>query len=109
VVQAGKFGEYVGELVVKLDSGGPKSSPTDCTLLTTRFWATAEKINKFDKAPNEVVFASRGYRIDQPLAVAPQDLPNTFTDIVAGTPLTIVVTDAFRWATKADMGFTATP
>jgi hypothetical protein len=33
----------------------------------------------------EVVFASRGYSIDQPLVVAPRDSPNTFTDITAST------------------------
>jgi 5'-nucleotidase/UDP-sugar diphosphatase len=39
--------------------------------------------------------------------VAPQDLPNTFTDIAAGTPLANLITDAFRKATKADIGFNA--
>ena len=53
------------------------------------------------------MFASRGYSIDQPLAVAPRDLPNTFTDIAASTLLANLVTDAFRKATKADIGFTA--
>jgi 5'-nucleotidase len=53
------------------------------------------------------VFASRGYSVDQPLAVIPQDLPNTYSDIAAGTLLANLVTDAFRTATKADVGFTA--
>jgi 5'-nucleotidase len=53
------------------------------------------------------VFASRGYSIDQPLAVAPRDIPNTYTDIAAGTILANFCTDAFRNATKADIGFTA--
>ena len=53
------------------------------------------------------MFASRGYRIDQPLAVAPQDIPNTYTDIAASTLLANLCTDAFRNATKADIGFTA--
>jgi 5'-nucleotidase / UDP-sugar diphosphatase len=52
------------------------------------------------------VFASRGYSVDQPLAITPQDLPNTFTDIAAGTPLANLVTDAHRKATQADIGFT---
>jgi len=34
----------------------------------------------------EAVFASRGYRVDEPLVVVSEDVPNTFTDIVAGTP-----------------------
>ena len=33
--------------------------------------------------------------------------PNTFTDITASTPLANLVTDAFRKATGADIGFTA--
>jgi 5'-nucleotidase len=53
------------------------------------------------------VFASRGYSIDQPLAVAPLDLPNTFADIAASTLLANLCTDAFRKATKADIGFSA--
>jgi 5'-nucleotidase len=44
--------------------------------------------------------------VDQPLAVVPQDLLNTFTDIAAGTILSNLCTDAFRHATKADIGFT---
>ncbi len=51
------------------------------------------------------MFASRGYSVDQPLAIAPQDLPNTFTDIAASTLLANLCTDAFRSATKADIGF----
>ena len=39
--------------------------------------------------------------------MAPRDLPNTFTDIAASTLLANLVTDAFRSATKADIGFTA--
>ena len=53
------------------------------------------------------MFASRGYSVDQPLAVVPRDLTNKFTDIVAGTLLANLCTDAFRNATKADIGFTA--
>ena len=52
------------------------------------------------------MFASRGYSIDQPLAIAPQDLPNTYSDIAASTLLANLCTDAFRKATKADIGFT---
>jgi 5'-nucleotidase len=52
------------------------------------------------------VFASRGYSIDQPLAITPRDLPNTFTDIAAGTLLANLCSDAFRSATRADVGFT---
>jgi 5'-nucleotidase len=67
----------------------------------------SDEIDKLTKSVTAAVFASRGYSIDQPLAVAPRDLPNTFTDIAAGTLLANLCTDAFRSATKADIGFTA--
>ena len=36
-----------------------------------------------------------------------QDMPNTFTDIPAGTPLANLVSDAFRKATQADIALNA--
>src|ERR1700733_10042195 len=69
--------------------------------------AIADEIDGYKKTVTEVVFASRGYSIDQPLGVAARDLPNTFTDIAAGTPLANLVTDSFRKATKADVAVTA--
>ena len=110
VVQTGKYGENLGELVITLDGSkltveSYKLHPIDDTIPGDR--AIAEEIDKFKKTVTEVVFASRGYSIDQPLAVIPRDLPNTFTDITASTLLANLVTDAFRKATKADIGFTA--
>jgi 5'-nucleotidase/UDP-sugar diphosphatase len=110
VVQTGKESKNLGELVVTLDGGTLKVEsyrlyPIDDTIAGDR--AIADEIEKLKKTVTKIVFASRGYRIDQPLAVAPRDLPNTFTDIAAGTPLANLVTDAFRDATKADIGFTA--
>jgi 5'-nucleotidase/UDP-sugar diphosphatase len=67
----------------------------------------SDEIDKLKKTVTEVVFASRGYSIEQPLAVVSQDMPNTFTDIAAGTPLANLVSDAFRKATNADIGFNA--
>ena len=110
VVQSGKYGENLGELVLTLDGDklqveSYKLHPIDDSIAGDR--AIADEIEKLKKTVTEVVFASRGYRIDQPLAVAPRDLPNTFTDIAAGTLLANLVTDAFRKATQADIGFTA--
>jgi 5'-nucleotidase len=110
VVQTGKQSENLGELVVTLDGGklaveAYRLNPIDDTIAGDR--AIADEIEKLKKSVTKAVFASRGYSIDQPLAVAPQDLPNTFTDIPASTPLANLVTDAFRKATKADIGFTA--
>ena len=109
VVQTGKYGENLGELVITLDGGkltvdSYRLLPIDDTIAGDR--AIADEIDKFKKTVTEVVFASRGYSIDQPLAVAPRDLPNTFTDIAAGTILANLCTDAFRSATEADFGFT---
>jgi len=110
VVQSGKESQHLGELVVTIDGGkltvdSYKLYPIDDSVAGDR--AIADEIDKLKKGVTAAVFASRGYRIDQPLAVAPQDLPNTFTDIAAGTLLANLCTDAFRKATKADIGFSA--
>jgi 5'-nucleotidase len=110
VVQTGLQSRNLGELVITLDGGKLKVESyrlyqIDDSIAGDR--AIADEIDKLKKTVTEVVFASRGYSIDQPLAIAPQDLPNTFTDIAAGTILANLVTDAFREATKADIGFTA--
>jgi len=109
VVQAGKEGKSLGELVItiegnKLTVDSYTLYPVDDTIAGDR--ATADKIDKLKKGVTAAVFASRGYSIDQPLAMAPQDLPNTFTDIAASTILANLCTDAFRTATKANIGFT---
>jgi 5'-nucleotidase / UDP-sugar diphosphatase len=108
VVQTGKYGENLGELVMTLDGSkltveSYRLIPIDDTIAGDH--AIADEIDKLRTTVTEVVFAPRGYSIDQPLAVTPQDLPNTFTDIAAGTVLANLVTDAFRKATKADIGF----
>jgi 5'-nucleotidase / UDP-sugar diphosphatase len=108
VVQTGKQSENLGELVITLD--GPKLAVAsyrlnaiDDTITGDR--AIADEIEKLKKPVTGAVFASRGYSVDQPLAVAPRDLPNTFSDIAASTLLANLCTDAFRNATKADIGF----
>jgi 5'-nucleotidase/UDP-sugar diphosphatase len=110
VVQTGKYSENLGELVMSLEGGklhveSYQLHPVDDTVIGDR--AIEAEIDKFKKTVTKVVFAPHGYTIDQPLAMVPTDLPNTFTDIVAGTPLANLVTDALRNATKADIGFTA--
>jgi 5'-nucleotidase len=110
VVQTGKYGQNLGELVISLDGNNLtvesyKLHPVDDTLAADA--GMAEEIEKLKKAVTKVAFASRGYSIDQPLAIAPRDIPNTFTDIAAGTILANLCTDAFRNATKADIGITA--
>jgi len=110
VVQTGKEGENLGELVISLDGSALKVEsyklyPVDDSVIGDK--AIAAEIDTFKKSVTGAVFASRGYSIDQPLAIAPRDIPNTFSDIAASTILANLVTDSFRKATKADIGFTA--
>jgi 5'-nucleotidase / UDP-sugar diphosphatase len=110
VVQTGKEGRNLGELVISLDGGALKVEsyrllPVDDMIAGDR--AIAAEIDTFKKSVTGVVFASRGYSVDQPLAIAPRDLSNDFPDIGATTLLANLVTDSFRKATQADIGFTA--
>jgi 5'-nucleotidase len=109
VVQTGKESRNLGELVLTIDGGkltveSYRLHPIDDATAGDR--AVADEIEKLKKGVTAAVFASRGYSVDQPLAIAPRDLPNTFTDIAAGNLLANLVTDAFRKATQADIGFT---
>ena len=109
VVQTGKYCQNLGELVIALDGDrltveSYTLHPIDDTIAGDR--AMADEIEEVKKSVTGAAFASRGYSVDQPLAVAPRDLPNTFTDIAAGTILANLCTDAFRHATRADIGFT---
>ena len=110
VVQTGLEGKNLGELVIALD--GDKLTvefyglhPNDDKVVGDH--AIGDIIDKLKPQVTAAVFASRGYSVDQPLAVVPQDLPNTFTDIAAGTILANLCTDAYKSATQADIGFTA--
>ncbi|MFN7986666.1 MAG: bifunctional metallophosphatase/5'-nucleotidase [Thermoanaerobaculia bacterium] len=109
VVQTGKESANLGELVLSLDGGTLKVEsyrllPIDDSVAGDR--RIADEIEALKKGVTAAVFASRGYSIDQPLAVAPRDLPNTFADVAASTLLANFCTDAFRAATKADVGLT---
>ena len=110
VVQTGKESNNLGELVIALD--GDKLAVTSYRLLPiddsiAGDTAIGKEIERLKKSVSAAAFASRGYSVDQPLAIAPRDLPNTYSDIAAGTLLANLVTDSFRAATKADIGFTA--
>jgi 5'-nucleotidase / UDP-sugar diphosphatase len=110
VVQTGLEGRNLGELVLTLEGDKLKVEsyrlyPIDDSIAGDR--GIAAEIDKIKQQVTAAVFASRGYSVDQPLALAPRDLPNTFTDIEGGTILANFCTDAFRKATGADIGFTA--
>jgi 5'-nucleotidase len=110
VVQTGLEGKKLGELVIGIDGGALTVEayhlhPIDDSIEGDR--AIAAKIDELKASVTAAVFASRGYSIDQPLAITPRDLVNTYTNIAAGTLLANLCTDAFRHATQADIGFTA--
>ncbi len=109
VVQTGKEGKNLGELVISLDGGeltvdSYRLYPIDDSIAADP--TVSAEIETLKKTVTGAVFAAYGYSIDEPLAVAPKDLPNTFTDIAASTPLANLITDAFRIATQAQIGFT---
>jgi 5'-nucleotidase len=110
VIQTGLEGRNLGELVITLEGSALRVEsyrlhPIDDSVTGDR--AVADAVEELKRSVTSAVFASRGYSIDQPLAIAPRDLPNTFADVAAGTVLANLVTDAFRKATNADIGFTA--
>jgi len=110
VVQTGLEGKNLGELVITLDGDtltveSCRLHPVDDSIEGDR--AIADKIDELKSSVTATVFASRGFSIDQPLAITPRDLLNTYSDIAAGTLLANLCTDAFRHATQADIGFTA--
>lgn len=110
VVQTGKEGQNLGELVITLDGGELKVESYRLYAIDDSIagdQSTVDEIYNLKTSVTAAVFASRGYRIDQPLVIVPRDLPNTFTDIAASTILANLCTDAFRNATQADIGFTA--
>lgn len=110
VVQTGKYGENLGELVISLEGNkltvdSYKLYPVDDSVAGDK--GIADEIETLKNVVTQVAFASRGYSLDQPLAIVPKDIPNTFTDIAASTLLANLCTDAFRFATGADIGLTA--
>jgi 5'-nucleotidase len=110
ILQAGKEGQNLGELVMTVTNGKTryeswKLNPVNDAVKGDTIIANA--IEQFKPLVTKTVFNSRGFSIDQPLAIVPKDLPNTYTNIAAGTILANLVTDAFRSVTHADIGFTA--
>jgi 5'-nucleotidase len=109
VVQAGCYGEVLGEVQVVLHADGTRDvaatlHPVDDSILgDPRVEAEVEKLSR---RADELLFEPDGLRIDQPLAVATGELSNSFTDLERSAPLANLVTDAFRAATGADVALT---
>ena len=110
VVQAGKYTECLGELVISMSPGSFEVDSYELHRIDDSIRGNTnitDEITQFKKVVTSAVFESRGYSVDEPLVVVDRDVPNTFTDVVAGTPLSNFVTDAFRAATGADVALSA--
>ena len=110
VVQTGKYGEHLGELVFSLEDGrvtveSYRLIPVDDQIQGDP--AIQAKVESFLQRSGEITFAPRGYATTQPLVVVAEDWPMDYTDIDSGTPLANVVTDALRLATNSQIAFTA--
>jgi 5'-nucleotidase len=109
VVQAGHNGRYLGELTVTIDRDvltvdSFQAHPIDDTIPGDA--AISQVIEGFKKRVTELVFAPRGFAIDQPLVRIERDLTNASSDLAASTILANLCTDAFRKATKARIALT---
>lgn len=110
VVQTGKYGEYLGELVIGVESGKPQLVSYRLIPVEDNIKGDSliqKEVERFLDRASAVIFAPRGYKVTQPLVVISEDWTNDYNNIEAGTPLANVVTDAVRKATNADIGFTA--
>ncbi len=110
VVQAGKYGEHLGELVLSLEEGrvtveSYRLIPVDDQIQGDP--AIQAKVESFLQQSGEITFAPRGYATSQPLVMITEDWPMDYADIESGTPLANVVTDALRLATNSQIAFTA--
>jgi len=110
VVQTGKYGENLGELVLSLENGqiqveSYRLIAVDDQILGDR--ALQAQVDSFLHRSGTAAFASRGYETTQPLVVISEDWPMDYADIEASTPLANVVSDALRLATGSQVAFTA--
>jgi 5'-nucleotidase len=109
VVQAGKYSEHLGELQISLSDGKLKVEsyrliPVDDSIKGDRI--VQQEVDRFSKEASQIAFASRGYSINQPLAVISEDWPMVYSDVESGIPLANLVTDAFRKVEDVDIAFT---
>ncbi len=106
IVQAGCYGQAVGELVIRMEGRDRKVVsytllPVDDTIQGDP--RLAKEMQTFTAATSRIVFAPRGLTLDEPLAVIDRDWSNTFFDLDASRPLGNVTADAIRFATGADV------
>ena len=107
IVQAGCYGQVLGELVIAMDGRDRRVVScqlhnVDDTILGES--SIGEKMVHFKAEVSRIVFAPRGLRMAEPLAIIDRDWSNTFFDLEASRPLGNLTADALRNATAADVG-----
>ncbi len=110
IVQAGCYGQAVGELVIRMEGRDRavvsyELHPVDDTILGDA--DLTQEMKAFAAETSRIVFAPRGLRMDEPIAIIDRDWPNTFFDLDASRPLGNVTADAIRYATGADVALNA--
>jgi 5'-nucleotidase len=110
IVQAGCYGQAVGELVVRIDGRAREVVAYDLHPVNDTIPGDprlARAMETFKAATSRIVFAPRGLRMDEPIAVTDRDWSNTFFDLDASRPLGNLTADAIRHATGADVALNA--
>ena len=110
IVQAGCYGQAVGELVIRME--GRERTVVSYDLHTVDDAIPGDprlmkEMRVFAAETSRIVFAPRGLRMDEPIAVIDRDWSNTFFDLDASRPLGNVTADAIRSATGADVALNA--
>ena len=110
IVQAGCYGQAVGEVVMQNEGRDRKVvsyelHPVDDTILGDP--RLIKEMKTFTAETSRIVFAPRGLKLDEPLAVIDRDWSNTFFDLDASQPIGNLTADALRHATKADVALSA--
>lgn len=110
VVQSGRYGGHLGELVLELGNSGVsvhshRLIPVDDQVRGDA--AIQVRVEEFLRRSGPAAFASRGYTTTQPLVRIEEDWPMNYADVDAGTPLANLFTDALRKATGSTIAFTA--
>ena len=110
VVQAGKYTENLGELTISLSGGKVKVESYRLIPIVDDIKGdrtVQQEVDRFSQESSQIVFASRGYSINQPLVMILEDWPMVYTNVDSGTPLANLVVDAFRNMENTDIAFTA--
>jgi len=110
VVQAGCYGAALGELVIRMEGGKRKVESYKLHTIDDTIPGDprlANAVDAFKAETSRILFAPRGFAIDEPLAMIDRDWSNSFFDLTASMPLGNLTTDAIRHAAKADVALNA--